>query len=345
MLQLSRPRPSGVGKRRLEVVDEALRYVAHLLGPKFLAYVADVSTEAVIRRVDADLQSLGGENERALIDVLERGSAWAPRPGSPETLAFPDGNKPDGSPADRMRRFGWVDMDTEQSWANIARAKAGGSLPEIPPGLDATETALAAAAADYFPITLIPVPRPDQPVISHARTQTFVTTVSAEGTLDRLMDERNQYYLSSGFGFTGQGPVRMLGLIVADAEQQVRAFGEGTPDAFIARALAGLRTVRSLAEEGRAEVPAQIGFGGLDLEATLELAGPRAGHLRAARDTDLHAPVSTQTSMVLETVAPLHIHSGGAPPGGGPFYEGWEALDLDAQQVSRGVAGSSGGRG
>src|SRR5437868_2052625 len=101
------------------IEDRGLRYVATLLGAPFLAYMASVSVEQMIDRLDGPGERLPEENERALTSSLEWALGWVPVPPD-EPVLVPDGNRPDGSPADRMRRFGWVDMDRGQSMANLA---------------------------------------------------------------------------------------------------------------------------------------------------------------------------------------------------------------------------------
>ena len=110
--------------------------------------------------------------------TLERARQWIPLPPPDPPPLEPDGGFPDGTPAIRMRRFGWVDMDAEQSWANVLRLGGGADLPGLPPALDQAELAIAEAARDYFPVTLIPLERPElpfshHPSVSQARRDVF----------------------------------------------------------------------------------------------------------------------------------------------------------------------------
>ncbi len=322
--------------------SDSMRYVADLLGASFLAYVTDVGVEQARDRIEGDADSLGGNHEQALIATLEQASNWAPPPGSEAALAFPDGSKPDGSPATRMRRFGWVDMDEEQSFANLLRLSAGGSLPSLPQGLDSSEQALALAALDYYPVTLIPVAHPDVPfsdlpIVSHARTEVFVDAVMAEGSIDRVCTPGGSFYTSSGFGYETQMPVRIMGCIIADAEQRTRAFDRTDPVDFINASVEGLKTVRELCEYGHANVPTQIGFSFIELPPGTSLRGPRDGRLRPARDTDLRIPMTAKATMVLDTTSTLGISFAAIPPSSGDFVKGLEEKLLDGQLV--GLAG------
>jgi hypothetical protein len=324
------------------IESDALRYVADLLGAPFLAYVTDVGVEQARDRIEGEVDSLGGNHEHALMATLEQASRWAPPPGSEAALAFPDGSKPDGSPATRLRRFGWVDMDEEKSFANLLRLSAGGSLPGFPEGLDGSEQALALAALDYYPVTLIPVPYPDAPfselpVVSHARTEVFVDAVVAERSLERVCTPDGMFYTSTGFGFETQTPVRIMGCIIADAEQRTRAFGRTDPDDFVMASVEGLRTVRELCEQEHAEVPTQIGFSFIELPPGTSLCGPRGGRLRPARDTDLRITRTAKATMVLDTTSTLGISFTAVPPSSGAFVKGLEETVLDGQLV--GMAG------
>jgi hypothetical protein len=321
------------------ITDEALRYVGGLLGYAFLAYVADASVDEVRERFEGAVETLEGHCEPALMATLEQARAWVPQVPLVESALIPDGNSPDGSPCDRMRRFGWVDMDAEQSYANLARLSCGGTLPAVPGGLDPAEQALANAAIDYYPVTLIPTPRPDQPfgelpVISSARTATFVNAVSADGSLARLLDSETNWWTSSGFGFEPQTAVRIMGCIVASAEQQVRSFQQNQPEDFVAATVEGLRAVRALCEHGSAEVPTLIGFAQVAMAADSEVRGPRGGRLRPARDTDLRVPAAAPATMVLETMSTLGLSFGAAPPSGGSFFDGLEQVNIDSDVVA-----------
>jgi hypothetical protein len=319
--------------------DEALRYVGGLLGYGFLAYVADASIDEVRERFDGAVDALEGHREPALMAALEHARTWVPRLPLVEPVLIPDGNRPDGSPADRMRRFGWVDMDAEQSHANLVRLSCGGALPAVPGGLDPAEQALANAAIDYYPVTLIPTPRPDQPfgelpVISSARATAFVNAVRADGSLARILDSETNWWTSSGFGFEPQTAVRIMGCIVASAEQQARAFQQTQPENFVAATIEGLRAVRALCADGRAEVPTLIGFAQVAMAPDSEIRGPRGGRLRPARDTDLRVPAAAPATMVLETMAALGLSFGATPPPGGRFFDGLEQVNIDCDIVA-----------
>lgn len=182
--------------------DRKLRYIAGLLGSAFLAYITNASRDDIEARVDGDRESLGGESESMLISALNLAAGLVPDP--PVIPAFvPDGGYPDGSPADRMRRFAWVDIeDLGLSYANLGRQRSGGAVPVPPGGLDPAGEALANAAIDYYPATLLPPPRPDQPfpelpLISQARRQAFEAAIATDGSLAPLLEAKATVWSSA----------------------------------------------------------------------------------------------------------------------------------------------------
>jgi hypothetical protein len=317
--------------------DEALRYAASLLGYRFLAYVTGSSEDSISARIAGDLDDLEDEREGALMATLDQALQWAPLPPPPAVELAPDGGRPEGSPADRMRRFAWVDTHQEQSLANLGRVSSGAALPEPPAELDPAERALADAALDYYPVTLIPPPRPDRPfgelpVISDARTRAFVGAVRADGSLDPLLEPGATWYPSTGFGFETQTPERYMACILANAEQEVRAFGRNEAADFVNAAVQGLRAVRELCAHGRAEVPTMIGFAHVDVPEDAELRGPRDGRMRAASGREPALPMATPAALVLETVSILTLASGDLPDS--PALDGLEQMSLDGHIVA-----------
>src|SRR4051794_37749816 len=122
-----------------------------MLGPAFLGYVLSIETEAVVARV-AEGEPLDDDLERALLDVIGHAQELVsdrPFGGVPEDRAE--------VVEDRLRRLGWVDLDRGHSHANLFRLATGGHLPALPEGMDALEEAVARAAMDYYPVTLLPL--------------------------------------------------------------------------------------------------------------------------------------------------------------------------------------------
>lgn len=301
--------------------DPHLHYAAKLLGDLFLAYVTNADPIDIHDRVDGERASLDGDSERSLIGTLELAIQWVPLPAPDPPPLEPDGGFPDGTPTNRMRRFGWVDMDAEQSWANIVRTSVGADLPGLPPDLDAAELAIAEAARDFFPVTLIPLERPElpfshHPSVSQARRAAFAEAVEADGSISRLVDAQTGYWTSaSGIGYGERpAPSRVLDLVIATAEQHVRFFHEFDAESFISASVRYLNIVRELSEFERASVPAIVGFANAALPADLAVVGPRGGRLRRARETDLRLPDSDAASMVLETTCQLRVAVSDEPP-------------------------------
>jgi hypothetical protein len=324
------------------ITDRGPRYAASILGSAFLAYVASVSLDDMTARLDGDLDELRDENESALTSTLEWALGWVPVP-TEEPALIADGKRPDGSPADRMRRFGWVDMDRGHSMANLVRQSSGGTLPPIPPGLDTAEQAIAWAAAEYYPVTLVPVARPDQPsrdlpIVSHAHTEAFVDAVRADGSIATIVDADDPVWTSaSGFGFGPPGPTepRVMGCVIASAEQRVRMFSESSPEAFIDACVAGLNTVRHLCAGRDTQVSALIGFSHVSFPVGAGgMVGPRGGNLRPARDSDLRIPGTSPARIVLETTQPLRMAISRMPPTDQAFFRGAAQADVDTDVVS-----------
>ena len=306
-----------------------------LLGIPFLAYVTNVSEEQIRARVERELKNLEEPAESAFAATLERASEWAapPRPDAPQA-------RPDGTPADRMRRFGWFDMDEGESLANLVRRSVGGDLPEPPEALDPVERAVAEAAIDYYPLTLLPPPHPDHPfqgypVTAHSRADIFGSAVIADNLLMKLFRPAGVVYTSSGFGYSRVDPTRLLGCILANAEQWVRAFEVREPSAYVDAGIQGLWISRELCEKGIALVPTLVGFSNVQVPKGMNLPGPRDGRLRAARDTDLRIPGAAPPTMVLETESTLAMHVG-PPPLSGPFWDGWKQINFDEELIALG---------
>src|SRR5580704_10698647 len=119
------PQPFAPAYRLPMIQDAHLQYMAALLGDRFLAYVSGTGVEDVQARLHGRSDQLDDPAEAALLAVLQQAGAWVPIVPAVQPPLVPDGNRPDGSPEERMRRFAWVDMDVEQSWANLARLGTG----------------------------------------------------------------------------------------------------------------------------------------------------------------------------------------------------------------------------
>jgi hypothetical protein len=322
--------------------DPGLRYAASLLGDVFLGYVTGRSRDEIVDRVNGDLDALPEPSEEALAGTLHMALQWVPVP-TPDPPLIPDGGRPDGSPQDRMRRFGWVDMDRAHSFANIVRLSLDADLPPVPLDLDPAEEAIAHAAVDYYPVTLIPMPHPerpsgDLPILSHARAEVFEQAIRADGSITPLTEATDFIWTSApSAGFQAPTEARVMGLIVANAEQRVRMFADSAPEAFITACVEGLRTVRSLCHRSEAEVPALVGFSHLSVPEGTLLDGPGGGRIRPAHDADLRIPGASPASLVLETIYPLRLAIGPLPPTDTRFLEGRARTGKDADVV--GLAG------
>jgi hypothetical protein len=320
------------------ITVDALRYAGTLLGYRFLAYASGSTFEEVSARFDGDLGRLAGHSEDALMATLDQALQWVQFPAVVEQGLTSDENRPDGSPGARMRRFAWVDTAKGQSWANLLRLSSGATLPAIPPGLDPAAEALAEAALDFYPVTLVPLPSPGQPflefpITSHARADAFVAAIQADHSLDPLIQPGRTWYTSSGFGFETQEPLYYLARILASAEQQVRAFQGHEPIDFVSAAVDALAAARLLCEHGSAAVPAMIGFAHADLpDEVSQLRGPRGGRLRVARETDIQLLEAAPATIVLETTSDLVLSFDDSTPAS--RAKGREQLAIDAHLIS-----------
>lgn len=287
-----------------------------------------------------DSDQLEEPAQAALLAILEQARAWVPIVPTIQPPLVPDGNRPDGSPVERMRRFAWVDMDADQSWANLARLSTGAALPDLPADLDPAEQAVAKAARDYYAATLVPRshsgPFSELPVISTARADAFPAAVAADHSISAVTEAPTGYSTSAGAIIYGEAPssARVLALIVATAEQHVRLFEEFEPDAFVQASVRYLSAVRELCQRGWTELPALVGLAHVNLPSGQVLDGPRQGRLRPARSSDLQVPDSHEVAMVLETTCIVRLAIGETAPTDTKFFDGVTALGTDGELVA-----------
>lgn len=313
--------------------DGTIPEITTLLGVPFLAYVTAASDEQIRARLSGDLQALSEPGEESFLGALQTASEWAsPRPDAPPA-------RPDGIPADRMRRFGWFQLDAEQTIANLLRIHAGGSLLTPPDELDAVSTMLSAIAIDYFPVTLLPAPRPHQPVterpvIATSRISAFSHAVANDPTFTRLLEAQPSFYTSTGFGYSAPDAARIAECCIATAELRVRTLDLKRPDDFVSAALDCLRIIREFSVSGYADAPAMVGFSNIDVPETLDLKVPGGGRLRPATQWDLRIPQATPATMVLEDKVTVSLHIGEVPPDKGDFYRGWDELRHNIELIS-----------
>jgi hypothetical protein len=304
-----------------------------LLGVPFLAYVLNVSEEALAERITGSAQ-LGTETEHALSDVL----AHAKELASDSPFGEPDA-LPDGSPLVRMRRFGWTDLDRGHTHANLFRLATAGELPAIPEGLSPAETAIARAAIDHFPSTLLPLEErtqflPPKPLISRARVHQLEAALQGE-PITQLFAHGTVFYTSSGMGYGPLWTYRVAECALATAEQRVRMLGDKRPGTFITEAVENLRRMRELVTLGVCSLPTIVGFWNAEIPDAAELDGPRGGRLRAARRSDPHVAMAARATMVLETTCDVGLHVGAKPPSAGStFWAGTERLVVDEKIIS-----------
>jgi hypothetical protein len=314
--------------------DPTTQKVLSLVGLPFLAYIANSSERNIETWINGDRSKFDGPQQAALIEALRLALEWAqpPQPNAPPA-------RPDGEPSDRMRRFAWFDLDAKQSRANMLRGHAGGVLPVPSESLDPVERALVTMAIDYFPVTLIPRPRPDEPfgetpVVAHQRVDAFAEAVTSDKDLAVLFENGQTLYTSAGFGLEAPDAGRVTICILANAEQQVRFFQQKEPTAFTEACLGGLRSMRELCRSGEAVVPAQIGFGNVEVPAGIDIRGPRDGRIRVSTESDLRLSPAARASVVLDTTSPVALHFGAVPPEGGKLFDAIEALSRDSQLVT-----------
>jgi hypothetical protein len=314
-------------------LDEEL-VIAHLLGAPFLAYVINLDPGNAQARLDGQLAELADPGERAFHDLIAH----------TVTLINMANASPDGPPSELVRRLGWIDMDREQSHANLFRLANGGELPTVPTGLNEVEAALVAIAIDYFPLTLLPTssdqPFPGKPLISGARVAALEAALRS--TNDPLLtlfpngnDEELAYYTSSGLGYGPLWAFRVGECALATAEQMIRVSGNPEPSAFLDRVLRNLGVMRTLCTEGNADVLALVTYENAVLPAGLTLRGPRDGFLRAATERDPRPPVASATTMVLETTCNVSLSVGRMPPpADSDFWLGVSELRVESLLVS-----------
>jgi hypothetical protein len=310
--------------------DETARSVVDLLGIPFLAYVVDVTEEEVERRTSGSEQELPVDKEEAFEALLghavELGSD-APFGQSPAS--------PDGSLDIRMRRFGWVNLDYNETHANLLRLANGGALPEPSADLDPLELAVAAAAIDHFPITLLPIERgsfPQRPLIARSRVDALGAAL-ADDPLGELLLPDASFFTSTGMGYGPLWPFRVGECALVTAEQWARAFGKRSPSDYVDAAVAYLRIMRKLCVTGSCDVPAIVGFWNVETPEHVALAGPRGARLRPATDADPHVPIAPRATVALDTVCEVGFSTGALPPQDPAYARGAERLRLDEQLV------------
>lgn len=310
--------------------DEASRHTVGLLGVPFLAYVLNLSEEEIDLRINGREQ-LAAPGEQALADVVRHAIELAGETPFGKSPALPD-----GSPAARMRRFGWTDLDHAQTHANLFRLACAGDLATVPDGLDSVEQAVANIAVDYFPITLLPIdpehPLPQKPLIARARVEALEAALK-DDPLAELLEPNTVFYTSTGMGYGPLWPFRVAECVLVTAEQRVRMLDQKSSSAYIEAVVGNLRTMRELCVTGSCEVPAVVGFWNVGMPKDVKLAGARGGRLRAASDTDPHVPMASRATMALETVCEVGFSKGAVPPSGGAFFAGVESLRIDEQLV------------
>jgi hypothetical protein len=306
---------------------------AELLGARFLAYVLSTTEDTVVAHFEGS-SSLGAEKEEALRDVITHALELA----SDQPFGEPD-PQPEGSARVRMRRFGWTDVERAQTHANLFRIATGGGLPDVPRGLDPAEKALAEAAVDHYPSTLLPLDAgtaflPPKPLISRARVLKLEAALSSD-PLSVLFTRGTVFYTSTGMGYGPPNTYRIAECALATAEQRVRMLSEGSAQSFINEVVENLRRMRELVTTRTCLVPAAIGFWNAEFPQGAEIAGPGGGRLRAAREFDPHVPMAARATMVLDTTCEVGLSVGEMPPpAGDSFWAGVESLTADEKLVS-----------
>lgn len=304
-----------------------------LLGVPFLAYVLSTSEREIADRLSGKT-ALGREYERALADVL----AHANELGSDRPFGIHPA-LPDGSLSARVRRFGWTHIDEGQTHANLFRLATGGELPSVPSGLTPAETAIAQAAIDYYPVTLLPLEEgkeflPPGPLISRKRVRALDAAL-ADDPIKALFAPGTMFYTSSGMGYGPIGARRVVECALATAEQRMRMLNDKCPTVFIDEALTNFRTMKRLVVERNCAVPVVVGYWNIEMPAQVQLAGPRGGRLRPTRDTDPQVPMAARATMALDTACEVGFMVGAKPPPGGHrFWAGVEQLAVDEKLVS-----------
>jgi hypothetical protein len=302
------------------------------LGVPFLAYVLSVDEAAIAARLERDVL-LDEDHERALADVLDHARELAADHPFDSPTALPD-----GPPFVRMRRWGWTETERRQTHANLFRVATGGELPQMPPDLSPAEAAIADAAIDHYPQTLLPVPRdkaflPPKPLVARTRVERLDLALH-ENPIGRLIKDDVIFYTSSGMGYGPINAYRVAECALATAEQRVRALNDRLPETFIAEAVANLRHMEQLVATGTTEVPVLSGFWNIEITAADELAGPSGGRIRAVRSTDPHIPMAAEATMVLETTCQVGLSIGRQPPSDAAFWRGVERLSVDEKLIS-----------
>jgi hypothetical protein len=205
--------------------------------------------------------------------------------------------------------------------------------------LDPVEQAVAEAACDFYPVTLIPHPQQpfsQLPVISGARVDAFAAAVATDGSIDALTGASTGYCTSVSGVMYGAAPTpaRVLGIVLATAEQHVRFFREFEAEAFVRAGIRYATAVRELCQRGSTDVPALVGFAPMTVPAETVIAGPRGGRIRTAHSSDLHPPDIHEATMVLETTCTLRLVIADQPPADARFFDGLGQLELDRDLVS-----------
>lgn len=313
--------------------DHQFRAALELLGLPFLAYVLSTAEHAIAAHAEGS-PGLDAETEQALRDVIAHAGELASHHpfGEPEP-------QPDGSPLVRMRRFGWTDIERGQTHANLFRIATGGSLPEVPSGLDPAEKALAEAAIDHYPSTLLRLDEgteflPPKPLISRRRVLTLEAALAAD-PLSGILTPGTVFYTSSGMGYGAPNTYRIAECALATAEQRVRMLSDRSAPTFIREAIENLRRMRQLVTTGTCSVPAAIGFWNAEFPSDAEVAAPGGGRLRAARESDPHVPMAARATMVLDTTCEVGLSIGEKPPPArDSFWAGVESLTVAEKLIS-----------
>jgi hypothetical protein len=314
-------------------LEDLPRVALELLGAPFLAYVLSTSQE-VIAELEEGSATLDAEIEQALRDV----TAHAVELASAHPLGEPEAY-PDGSLLVRMRRFGWTDVDRGQTHANLFRLATGGRLPEVPRGLDPAEKAVAEAAIDHYPSTLLRLDEgtaflPPKPLVSRARVLALEAALMAD-PISALMGDGTAFYTSSGMGYGAPNAYRIAECSLATAEQRVRMLCDREAPTFISEAVENLRRMRRLVATGTCSVPVAVGFWNVEIPSGTELAGPRGGRLRSGRESDPHVPMAARATLVLDTTCEVGLSIGETPPPAGDrFWAGVDALTAEEKFVS-----------
>jgi hypothetical protein len=312
--------------------DETTRSVVDLLGIPFVAYVLDITEEEVERRASGCEQELPPGKEDAFKDLVRHAIELGSEAPFGQSPAFPD-----GSIEIRMRRFGWVDLDYNQTHANLLRLASGGALPEPSTDLDPLERAVATAAIDHFPITLLPIDADrgsfaQRPLIARSRVDALSAALD-DDPLGELLLPESSFFTSTGMGYGPLWPFRVGECALVTAEQWARAFGKRSPSDYVDAAVGYLRIMRKLCVTGSCDVPAIIGFWNVEAPEHVALAGPRGARLRPATDADPQVPIAPRATVAVDTVCEVGFSRGALPSHDLSYTRGAERLRLDEQLV------------